>query len=37
LNQRVKDLPKWLRYYNEQRLHRALGMIPPKVKIRRAA
>jgi transposase InsO family protein len=36
-NQRAKALPKWLRYYNEQRPHRALGMISPKVKIRRAA
>jgi len=36
-NQRTKALPAWLRYYNEQRPHRALGMIPPKAKIRRAA
>ncbi len=36
-NQRTKALPKWLRYYNEQRPHRALGMIPPKARIRRAA
>jgi transposase InsO family protein len=36
-NQRAKALPKWLRYYNEQRPHRALGMIPPKARIRRAA
>ena len=36
-NQRIKALPKWLRYYNEQRPHRALGMIPPKARIRRAA
>jgi len=36
-NQRTKTLPTWLRYYNEQRPHRALGMIPPKTKIRRAA
>jgi transposase InsO family protein len=36
-NQRIKALPRWLRYYNEQRPHRALGMISPKNKIRRAA
>jgi transposase InsO family protein len=36
-NQRIKALPGWLRYYNEQRPHRALGMISPKTKIRRAA
>jgi transposase InsO family protein len=36
-NQRTKALPKWLRYYNEQRPHRALGMLPPKARIRRAA
>ena len=36
-NQRTKALPKWLRYYNEERPHRALGMISPKTKIRRAA
>jgi transposase InsO family protein len=36
-NQRAKALPNWLRYYNEQRPHRALGMIPPKARIRRAA
>jgi transposase InsO family protein len=36
-NQRAKALPKWLRYYNERRPHRALGMIPPTTKIRRAA
>lgn len=36
-NQRRKALPKWLRYYNEQRPHRALGMITPKARIRRAA
>jgi len=28
--------PKWLRYYNEQRPHRALGMIPPLTKLQRA-
>lgn len=36
-NQRIKALPAWLRYYNEQRPHRALGMTSPKTKIRRAA
>lgn len=36
-NQRRKALPTWLRYYNEQRPHRALGMISPKASIRRAA
>lgn len=36
-NQRRKALPAWLRYYNHERPHRALGMISPKIKIRRAA
>ena len=36
-NQRRKALPAWLRYYNHVRPHRALGMISPKTKIRRAA
>jgi transposase InsO family protein len=36
-NQRTKALPKWLRYYNEQRPHRALGMIPPLTCFRSAA
>ena len=36
-NQRTKALPKWLRYYNEQRPHRTLGMISPLVRIRSAA
>ena len=36
-NQRRKALPAWLRYYNQERPHRALGMISPKAKIRRAA
>ena len=36
-NQRTKALPAWLRYYNEERPHRALGMISPTTKIRRAA
>jgi transposase InsO family protein len=36
-NQRRKALPAWLRYYNHERPHRALGMISPKTKIRRAA
>jgi transposase InsO family protein len=36
-NQRTKALPKWLRYYNEQRPHRALGMIPPIQRVKEAA
>jgi transposase InsO family protein len=36
-NQRTKALPAWLRYYNHERPHRALGMISPRAKIRRAA
>ena len=36
-NQRRRALPAWLRYYNDERPHRALGMISPKMKIRRAA
>ena len=36
-NQRTKALPKWLRYYNERRPHRALGMLPPVTRVRRAA
>lgn len=36
-NQRRKALPAWLRYYNHERPHRALGMIAPKTRIRRAA
>lgn len=36
-NQRRKALPTWLRYYNHERPHRALGMISPKTRIRRAA
>ena len=36
-NQRTKALPAWLRYYNHERPHRALGMISPTTKIRRAA
>lgn len=35
-NQRTRALAKWLRYYNEQRPHRALGMIPPLTKLQRA-
>lgn len=27
---------KWLRYYNERRAQRALGMVPPITRIRRA-
>ena len=36
-NQRTKALPKWLRYYNEVKPHRALGMISPLARIRSAA
>jgi transposase InsO family protein len=36
-NQRRNALPAWLRYYNHERPHRALGMITPKARIRRAA
>ena len=36
-SQRAKALPSWLRYYNHERPHRALGMISPKARIRRAA
>lgn len=36
-HQRRKALPAWLRYYNQQRPHRALGMISPHERIRRAA
>jgi len=36
-NQRTKALASWLRYYNDQRPHRALGMIPPAQRLRRAS
>lgn len=36
-NQRTKALPKWLRYYNEERPHRSLGMQSPAQRLRRAA
>lgn len=35
-NQRTRALAKWLRYYNEQRPHRALGMMAPITQIQRA-
>ncbi len=35
-NQRTQALAKWLRYYNEQRPHRALGMMAPISQIQRA-
>ena len=35
-NQRTRALAQWVRYYNEQRPHRALGMIPPLTKLQRA-
>jgi transposase InsO family protein len=34
-NQRAKRLPAWLRYYNRQRSHSALGGLPPHSRIRR--
>ena len=34
-NQRTRALAKWLRYYNEERPHRALGMEPPLMKFQR--
>lgn len=34
-NQRTQALTKWLRYYNEERPHRALGMVPPLMKFQR--
>lgn len=33
---RRRALPAWLRYYNEDRPHRALGMRPPKDRLKRA-
>ena len=36
-NQRTRALPKWLRYYNDQRPHRSLGMLTPTQRSRRAA
>ncbi len=36
-NQRTKALPKWLRYYNEERPHRSLGMQSPAQRLRRAS
>jgi transposase InsO family protein len=36
-NQRTKALPKWLRYYNEERPHRSLGMKSPAQRLTRAA
>ena len=35
-NQRTKALPKWLRYYNDERPHRALGMVSPMARVRSA-
>ena len=35
-NQRTKALPKWLRYYNEERPHRSLGMQSPAQRLRRS-
>jgi transposase InsO family protein len=34
---RARTLPAWLRYYNERRPHRSLGMISPTAKLRLAA
>jgi transposase InsO family protein len=36
-NQRIRALPPWLRYYNAQRPHSALGGRPPLTRIRRTA
>ncbi len=36
-NQRTKALPKWLRYYNEERPHRSLGMQSPAQRLSRAS
>ena len=36
-NQRTRALPKWLRYYNEERPHRALGMTTPLQRSLRAS
>ena len=33
---RRRALPAWLRYYNEHRPHRALGMRSPKARLRTA-
>jgi len=33
---RKRALPAWLRYYNEHRPHRALGMKPPRARLREA-
>jgi transposase InsO family protein len=35
-NQRAKRLAAWLRYYNRQRPHSALGGLPPQSRIRRS-
>jgi len=35
-NQRTRQLGPWLRYYNEQRPHGALGALPPATRIRRS-
>lgn len=35
-NQRTKALASWLRYYNQERPHRALGMVTPLMKLQRA-
>jgi transposase InsO family protein len=36
-NQRTRALPKWIRYYNEDRPHRSLGMLTPSLRAQRAA
>jgi transposase InsO family protein len=36
-NQRTKALPKWVRYYNEERPHRSLGMQSPAQRLMRAS
>ncbi len=35
-NQRTRSLPKWLRYYNQQRPHRGLNGITPALKAQRS-
>lgn len=36
-NQRTRALADWLRYYNDRRPHRSLGMLPPAQRLRRAS
>jgi transposase InsO family protein len=34
-NQRTRALPRWLRYYNEERPHRSLGQLTPLLRAQR--